>query len=405
MNIKRYIAGSMQEALQMVKEDMGPEAVILETKTLHGSGTGSSKSAKKIEVTAARDYEPAPEVSSGAAAAGQLQEIMERYRFLEAELQEIKEIILSAEAGNLLRPEVRYNRPLKIRYQNLRRFGLRPEMINRFMEEKASGVEEAKISATDILHDSLCQVLGRISVGGGDEDGRKRKIAAFIGPTGVGKTTTLAKLAALSAIKQGRKAALITTDTFRVAAASQLETYARIMGIPIETTSGRAELQKAVRKHHDSDFIFIDTAGSSPTRKDSIMELKGILQIPERIHSYLVLSATTKYQDLLYIERQFGTLPFASYIFTKLDETEDPTSMINFLVSKERPVSYFCSGQQVPDDIEVASRKRVASLLLARMRKGTEKTNKEVSIHGTGEPTEGRSSRPSERQCRSGASE
>ncbi|MBN1104825.1 MAG: hypothetical protein JXL84_15510, partial [Deltaproteobacteria bacterium] len=119
----------------------------------------------------------------------------------------------------------------------------------------------------------------------------------------------------------------------------------------------------------------------------SILELKNILNIPEEIHGYLVLSATTRYQDLQHADEQFGALPVKSCIFTKLDEMQDPSSMINFLISRGRPVSYFASGQQVPEDIEEASRKRLASLLLSRMRKGTEKSTNEVNVNGSSEWT------------------
>jgi flagellar biosynthesis protein FlhF len=381
MNIKKYVAGTVQEALQMVKKEMGPEAVILETRTAQAPRGAIQKPGRKVEVTAAVDYDPGTGSASGSSEAD-MATVLERYRGLEAEMKEIKDVLLSAEAGHLLGADYRFNRLLRGRYLNLRRFGLTPETIGRLMEE--GEVEKGKDSPAEILQDSLYRVLGHILVSGHGEDGERRRVVAFVGPTGVGKTTTLAKLAALNAVKQGRRAALITTDTFRVAAASQLETYARIMGIPVETTAGRSELLKAVQKHKESDLILIDTAGSSPNRKDSILELRKTLEIPERIHRYLVLSATTRYQDLLHIDRQFGSLACSSYIFTKLDETEDPSSMINFLVSKQRPVSYFSTGQQVPDDIEVASKKRVASLLLARMRRGAEKPRNEVSIYGSG---------------------
>jgi flagellar biosynthesis protein FlhF len=404
MNIKRYVAGTVQEALQLVKRDMGPEAVILETRTLQGVRGPSQKTGKKVEVTAAIDYDPRTGGAVGAVESD-LGAVLERYRALEAEMKEIKDALLSAEAGSLLGADYRFNRRLRSLYLNLRRFGLMPETISRLMEERGEEPGRGKDSAAEILQDSLYRVLGHISVGGRGEDERSRRIVAFVGPTGVGKTTTLAKLAALRAVKQGRKAALITTDTFRVAAASQLETYARIMGIPVETTSGRGELLKALQKHKESDFILIDTAGSSPNRKESILGLAKMLDIPEEVHSYLVLSATTRYQDLLHVDRQFGGLAFSSYIFTKLDETEDPSSMINFLVSSQKPVSYFSTGQQVPEDIEAASKKKVASLLLARMRRGAEKPSDEVSVYGSGESTEGRGQRPQGRRFEPRAAE
>jgi len=236
-------------------------------------------------------------------------------------------------------------------------------------------------------------VLRRIGIQGESGDRGRKRIVSFIGPTGVGKTTTLAKLAALSAVRQGRKTALITLDTFRVAAVAQLESYARIMGIPLEVAVNRGDLQKAIRKQGDCDTILIDTAGSSPNHAEALRELKNVLSIPEEIHSYLVLSATTRYEDLLHADRQFGSLPFASYIFTKLDETEDASSMINFLVSRKRPVSYFATGQQVPEDIESASKKRLASLLLTRVKRGLEKPAHEVNGYGSGEWSEGNGSR------------
>ncbi|RJR49574.1 MAG: hypothetical protein C4576_06530, partial [Desulfobacteraceae bacterium] len=362
---------------------------------------GAGRTGKRVEVTAAVDYDPKPQAAA-AAEGGNLQEVLERYRYLEAELKEIKNALLLAEAGDLLNPQIRYDRALRSRYLNYRRFGLMPETIHDLLEKQGTSPVRGNESAAEILQDSLQQVLGRIRISDQTGSIRNRKIAAFIGPTGVGKTTTLAKLAALSAIKQGRKAAMITTDTFRVAAASQLETYARIMGIPVETTTGRGEFLKALKKHRASDFILIDTAGSSPNRKESIEEMNMTLDAPEPIHGYLVLSASTRYQDLLHIDRQFGSLSSKSYIFTKLDETEDPSSMINFLISRQEPVSYFCTGQQVPDDIEPASRKKVASLLLAKMRKGAAITRNEVSIYGSGEPIERRSPRTQSRGFQSG---
>ncbi|MDD5204597.1 MAG: hypothetical protein PHS17_04205, partial [Desulfobacterales bacterium] len=133
MNIKRYIAGTVQEALQMVKREMGPEAVILETKTIQ-STRGAARAGKRVQVTAAMDYDPRP-IAATAAEGPDLQEVLERYRYLEAELKEIKSALLLAEAGNLMNPEIRYNRGLKTRYLNFRRFGLMPEMIDHLLEE------------------------------------------------------------------------------------------------------------------------------------------------------------------------------------------------------------------------------------------------------------------------------
>ncbi|MEW6669181.1 MAG: hypothetical protein AB1512_28550 [Thermodesulfobacteriota bacterium] len=392
MHIKTYRAPSAQEAIRMVKKEMGTDAVILRTRTFPSPRGDSAAENRRVEVTAAVDYEPAGDgvPSSGSV---EIKVLLEHYQALAADLRELKEAVLSAEGGGLLKPEIYHNRALRARYVNFKGFGLRPEIICELMSGADRKEPGEKVSAAGLLQDSLARVLRRIGVQGESPDRGRRRIVSFIGPTGVGKTTTLAKMAALSAVRQGRKTALISLDTFRVAAVAQLECYARIMGIPLEIAVNREDLLKAIHKQDACDFILIDTAGSSPNHGDALLELKNILSIPEEIHSYLVLSATTRYEDLLHADRQFGSLPFASYIFTKLDETEDASSMINFLVSRKRPVSYFATGQQVPEDIESASKKRLASLLLTRMKKGVQKPADEVNVYGSGEWSEGNGSR------------
>jgi flagellar biosynthesis protein FlhF len=161
------------------------------------------------------------------------------------------------------------------------------------------------------------------------------------------------------------------------------------MGIPLEVAVNSADLQKAIRKHGHCDFIFIDTAGRSPNKDQDVNELRKLFKIPEQIHCFLVLSATTRYQNLLRADMRFGVLPVKSYIFTKLDETQDASSMINFLISRQKPISYFTTGQQVPDDIEIATRKKLASLILARMREMAQNATNEASNYGSGYRTQG----------------
>jgi flagellar biosynthesis protein FlhF len=281
-------------------------------------------------------------------------------------------------------PEIYFNKELRTRYTNFKTFGLRSDIIRELMNECHEKGQKGMTSASKLLQDSLSRVVSRINVNGNNKTTRGRKIVSFIGPTGVGKTTTLAKLAAINAIKQGKKAALITLDTFRIAAVAQLQTYARIMGIPLEVVVNSTDLQKAIHKHRHCDFILIDTAGRSPNKDQDITELRNFFRISEEIHHYLVLSATTRYQNLLNADKRFGVLPYKSYIFTKLDEIQDASSMVNFLITRQKPVSYFTFGQQVPDDIEVASRKKLAALILSGMKKKTENPINEVNRYGSG---------------------
>ncbi len=370
MNIKRFIARDAREAIKMVKRDMGSEAIIIRTRTIPSSNEDPGRSRPKIEVTAAVDYET-PAVTPGDPTPPR-----NGLHQLEMELKEIKNALLCADAGSILKPEFFFNLDFRDRYTNFKTFGLKPEIIRELMHEKCTANKDTQKVSSRLLQESLLQVLSKIKIDRNGGHDRDKKIYSFIGPTGVGKTTTLAKLAALSSVQQGVKTALITLDTFRIAATAQLQTYARIMGVPLEVAVNSKDLEKAVNKHGDCDRIFIDTAGRSPANGKDIAELKNLFRIKKDIHPFLVLGANTEYQSLIKAEKSFGVIPYQSYIFTKLDETQDISTMINFLISRRRPVSFFTTGQQVPEDIEFASRKKLASLLLAGM---SETPNNSVS--------------------------
>ncbi len=382
MNIKKFVGNSAREVIRMVKKEMGDDAVILRTRTVRSPGIGSDNRGKKIEVTAAIDYEPKAE-SSPSPDQVCLKEILDKWCNLEAELKELKGAIMSADAGATLRPEIYFNQSIRSRFANYRSFGLESEIISDLMKDSRETGIKTRDPSSGSLRESLSKVLARIETTGGNRQKKGRKVLSFIGPTGVGKTTTLAKLAAMNAVKQGKKAALITLDTFRIAAVAQLESYARIMGIPLDVAVSRQELQKALGKHRDCDLVLIDTAGRSPNQEREITALKEILNVSEDVHGYLVLSATEQYKNLLYADKSYGALPFKSYIFTKLDETQDASSMINFLIRRDKPVSYFTAGQQVPEDIEVASKKKIASLILAGMREMATNSRNEVNAYGS----------------------
>jgi flagellar biosynthesis protein FlhF len=363
MNIKRFVAKNAQEALRMVKKEMGEDAVILKTRTLDPEPGDSVERGGRIEVTAAIDYD-APSISFQKGDHTGAREMMERYGDMAAQVKEIKALLWSIEAGTVLKSEPFFDHSAREQYACFKGFGLRGHIIRSLMEETMAKIDpKDENTGQEPVKQCLVNVLKKIKTGGPRVPGQS--IQAFIGPTGVGKTTTLAKLAARSAIGQGRSVALITVDTYRIAAVKQLETYARIMGVPMEVASSRGELRKAVEKHCDKDHIFVDTVGRSPRDSREIGQLMEMLKIPQGIHSYLVLSATTDLHQLLLAEKTFNTLLYKSYIFTKLDEVEDASPMVNFLLSQNRPVSYFTMGQRVPEDLEPASKKTLAKMILS----------------------------------------
>jgi len=194
--------------------------------------------------------------------------------------------------------------------------------------------------------------------------GQGPRIIALVGPTGVGKTTTIAKLAANFRLRQGRKVGLATIDTYRIAAVDQLRTYARIIDVPLHVVLTPQELQEAVAAMRDTDLILIDTTGRSPKDTARIEQLRQFLEAvrPDEVH--LVLATTCGQKVMLEAAEQFGRVGVNRIIFTKLDEAVGFGVMLNVVRKLDKQLSYLTTGQAVPDDIEVAHGRRLAELIL-----------------------------------------
>jgi flagellar biosynthesis protein FlhF len=377
MNIRKFIARNSGEAMKMVKKEMGDDAVILRTRSVSYSGGDAEKPGQGIEVTAAVDYDaPGSKQHS-------VKDVNEEIRELNRELKEIKEAILFSDATDVLTPEFYFDRDIREKYNYLKTLGINRNLIGKIMSENKPQTPVNIQNKSHLLQESLLKVITKIKIDMERDTEKGQKIYSFIGPTGVGKTTTLAKLAAQSAINKGLKTAMITLDTFRIAAAAQLEAYARIMGLPMEVAVNSKELNKAIKKYSDYDRIYIDTAGRSPNSDQGNKDILNLFKDNVNVHGYLVLSATTHFKNMITTSERFENLPFHSYIFSKLDETEDLSSMINFLILKEKPVSYFTTGQQVPEDIEIASKKKMASLLLSGIKEKSHKVSSEGIYNGS----------------------
>jgi len=191
-----------------------------------------------------------------------------------------------------------------------------------------------------------------------------RRVVAFLGPTGVGKTTTIAKLAANFALLEKKDVALVTCDTYRIAAVEQLKTYGQIIGVPVEVVFSPQELREAILRQAKRDLILIDTAGRSHRNVMQMSELKGFLQAARPDETYLVVSATTKYRDAMEIVKNYGFAGFDRLLFTKLDETSTYGLILNLAAATQKGLSYFTTGQSVPEDIEPAGLPKLARLLI-----------------------------------------
>ena len=193
------------------------------------------------------------------------------------------------------------------------------------------------------------------------------RIAALLGTTGVGKTTTLAKIAAKFVLEQRTSVALITADTYRISAVEQLKTYSDILELPLEIVYNPSELMEAIDRHRDKELILIDTAGRSQHNDYQLRELEELLRVNPRIEKHLVISATTKLTDARQIINKFAKVTPDRIVFTKIDETGSLGMIINLLRDKPYELSYITTGQSVPDDIERANSDVLTELLLKKV--------------------------------------
>jgi flagellar biosynthesis protein FlhF len=242
--------------------------------------------------------------------------------------------------------------------------GLGDEALKRITEYVKPAIEQGE--DREGLRYTLVEAFAHVVACSGPLRLKKntQRVVALVGPTGVGKTTTTAKLAAMYAMNKGATVALITTDNFRVGAVEQLKTYSRIMDLPLEVVTSSDEMQASLAKHADKDLVIIDTAGRSPKDQGKLSELKRIFEADPSIEVHLCLSSTTKDQELMDIVKRFSLLPISRLLFTKLDESESLGCIVNTHITTGLPLSYFTNGQMVPEDISMASARKLANLVL-----------------------------------------
>ncbi|MBP8128266.1 MAG: flagellar biosynthesis protein FlhF [Candidatus Hydrogenedentes bacterium] len=209
------------------------------------------------------------------------------------------------------------------------------------------------------------EIRKRVRVTGGlAVEAGTRRVVVLCGPTGVGKTTNLAKLAALYTVRERARVALLTADTYRIAAPEQLRVYANIIGLPLRVVNDLKELGEALHDMRRFDLVFMDTAGNSQFNLEQINELKSLLQEVQPYETVLTMSANTHLEDLRSVVSNFKCLNPTSVLFTKIDETRQYGAMLSILVEASLPLSYISVGQNVPDDIRVASTAHVANLVM-----------------------------------------
>jgi flagellar biosynthesis protein FlhF len=226
-------------------------------------------------------------------------------------------------------------------------------------------VRRAERSATDDDDRALVAALSAsIRPGGALESGLGQQVVALVGPTGVGKTTTCAKIAARLALGEGRQVALISADSFRVGAAQQLGFYGEILEVPFHTAHNRASLLAAIKRSGNAEVILVDTTGRGSVDVDGATEIAETLSADPRTQSWLVLSATSRIEDNLSALRTFARVRPSGLCLTKLDETASHGAGATVAIRSALPLRYLTDGQTVPDDLHPASPDQVARLVL-----------------------------------------
>jgi len=386
VQIKRFEAASTQEALLKIKNELGPDAVVLSTRKLR------SGRVPLFEVTAAVDERreglrekplPMPAGTSQAAPARGDEETLAFA--LRRELEEIKTLLAETATRPFPYGEFREMKEMLDTFFDTmgfqRKEKLSGALLKIYHHMVSIGVSRSRafllvstlnrnLPAVDLQdEEGLYRVAEKLlarSIGLSYRSAERKRICAFVGPTGAGKTTTLAKIAARSALEEKLKVGLITTDTYRIAAVEQLKTYARIMEIPIEVVPDKAAFRRALAKLSDRDLVLVDTPGKSSVEPGYIDKLRDLFQLENPVETNLLLPLTSSQDNLAENLARFKPVGYQSIIFTKLDESRHFGMIYNVIDQERKPVSYVTNGQNVPQDIEKTDAGRLANIIMTR---------------------------------------
>ncbi len=412
MIIKKYLAKTETQAIEMAKEDLGSNAVVMNIKKISPKGLAKLFMKGKVEVTAAIDenveYRSAEKnvaketaetprfipdiVADDNAEAGKTDSIEEKLNSLQkmlekqmtekedsqstTEVEQKQKVSFSEKKEEAEKKEEPVSKEeYKARAckdlirKQMRQSEVEDEQIDAIMKE----IDESlpKDAALDqilaAMYQKIILMLGQpYTLDQKQENKKETKYVFFLGSTGVGKTTTIAKIASKLKLEKNKKVILATADTYRIAAVEQLKTYANILSVPLKVIYTPEELGEMKEEMEDYDICLIDTAGCSHRNKEQLKDIQKLLeQIPITSREvYLVLNAATKYRDLKEIADVYKELTDYSIIFTKLDETSSAGVMLNMRLYTKRPLSYVTWGQNVPDDIGKVDAQKIAKKLL-----------------------------------------
>jgi flagellar biosynthesis protein FlhF len=377
MELRTFRAASMHEALALVRRDLGPDAALLHTREVRNRWLKWLPGSRQIEVTAscgvnvpsrlpsrqrvertaeARPERPSVRTTEAAKLTHQVQGQLSTLQTM------VKDLCRRSKGG----PRDDWPEELFRLFADLLDAELSEDVARELVESVRNDPQAAGLCDPMPLRarvaaaiESDIRIAGPIMVTPG-----RCRLAALVGPTGVGKTTTIAKLAANFRLKEKRRVGLITVDTYRIAAVEQLRTYADIIDLPMHVVSTPREMRETVQRMSHLDLILLDTAGRSPKDEVRIQELKAFLGEAAADEVHLVLSSVAASRTLEQTAERFAAVGATSLILTKLDEANGLGNLLPLLRSSGLPLSYLTDGQNVPDDIQTADACRLAQMIL-----------------------------------------
>lgn len=389
MKVKKFVAPTLKEATEMMKRELGEDAIVLGTRRIRQPGIFGFFKPDLIEVIGAIEEEKVKNKNeSGADNAVELLRKMtneieakrknlfsddgqkvefEKYNYTEikSELEEVKQALNELTEHLKYKGSAQYPSVLKKAFLNLVEKEVEEELANKIIRTVLMKLSGEELRDEKLVESEVINVISEILRFSKPVKPVRRKtfVLAFIGPTGVGKTTTVAKLAAIYKLFENARVALISADTYRIAAIEQLQTFANIANIPMDVAYTPEDMSRLVRKHQDKDIILIDTVGRNQRQSEHISELGKFIKSADPDEVHLVLSATSSYKNMLDVYNRFKSLLPNRLIFSKVDEAVSLGYILNVAYKTKLPLSYITTGQNVPDDIAVAEPKVIANLI------------------------------------------
>ena len=354
----------MTEAIPMIKKDLGADALILNTKKIKTGGFLGFFQKEKLEVTAAIDPVTAPKKPQqtqppkaqpfasperqNASSAELITELKSIKQFM---VQQVKEEHLP-EAYRLLKERLTAQEVAS---------DIQADLLAKLMVRDELNTDQTSGDVWRVAREELISIIERDQT---QAVMQNPEVICFIGPTGVGKTTTIAKIAADYMLTKDKKVGLITADTYRIAAVEQLKTYGSILNIPVRVVETSEDLTAAIKDFRDCDIILMDTAGRNYQQTQYIDELTRLLPEGSKVQIHLVLSLTAKYEDMKKIIDNFQSIVMDELLLTKKDETSSSGAIVNLIHHYGIPIRHIANGQNVPDDILAFTPQLAADFIL-----------------------------------------